>query len=92
MSRMQMLYLKNNAGSKFRIKEKEAHHPMKKIPMLAMMIAPYFLLWVYVSQNFDLLPVSFGLFGAVMFFGAIYAFFCREEDSAGNRSFFGGCC
>ena len=53
---------------------------MKKIPMLAMMIAPYFLLWVYVSQNFDLLPVSFGFFGAVMFFGAIYAFFLPGHD------------
>ena len=63
---------------------------MKRIPMLAMMIAPYFLLWVYVSQNFDLLPVSFGLFGAVMFFGAIYAFFLPGRGFSGEQILFWG--
>ena len=61
---------------------------MKKIPMILMLIAPYFLFAMYVVGNLDLLSLGLLVFGIIMLFGAVYAFFLPRMGFSGKQILF----
>ena len=61
---------------------------MKRVPMVLMLIAPYFLLGMYMAGNTECLPVALLAFGIVMVCGAVYAFFLPRMGFSGRQILF----
>lgn len=61
---------------------------MKKIPMIIMLIAPYFLFGMYMAENLQLLSIGLIAFGIIMVFGAVYAFFLLRMGFTGKQILF----
>lgn len=61
---------------------------MKNVPMIMMLTAPYLLLGLYLSEATAALPAGLVLFAAVMFLGALYAFFLPRCGYSGTRILF----
>lgn len=61
---------------------------MKKAPIIVMLIAPYFLFGMYMSENLQLLSVGLIIFAIAMVCGAIYAFFLPRLGFSGQQILF----
>ena len=61
---------------------------MKKVPMIIMLIAPYLLLGLYISENIEALSVGLIAFVVVMLFGTLYSFFLPRTGYNGNQILF----
>lgn len=61
---------------------------MKRLPMIAMLIAPYLLIALYMTENIKALPAGLIIFAIVMFLGALYAFFLPRTGCSGNQILF----
>ena len=61
---------------------------MKSVPMMVMLIAPWLLFGLYMSENTEAMPAGFITFAAAMLFGAVYAFFLPKTGCNGNRILF----
>lgn len=61
---------------------------MKKIPMIMMLIAPYFLFGMYMAENLQLLSIGLTACGIIMVFGAVYAFFLPRMGFSGKQILF----
>ena len=57
---------------------------MKKLPMIVMMSAPYFLLGLFLTDA-AALPRGGIAFAIVMLLGALYAFYLAKTDCSGHR-------
>ena len=66
----------------------EAGNGMKKIPMIIVSIAPYFLFGMYMTENLQLLSLGMIAFGIIMVFGAVYAFFLPRMGFSGKQILF----
>ena len=61
---------------------------MKKIPMIIMLIAPYFLFGIYMAENLELLSIGLLAFGIIMLWGAVYSFFLPRIGFSGKQILF----
>lgn len=61
---------------------------MKKLPMIIVLIAPYFLFGMYMTENSQLLSIAMIAFGIIMVFGAVYAFFLPRMGFSGKQILF----
>lgn len=61
---------------------------MKKIPIIMMLIAPYFLFGMYMAENLELLSIGLLAFGIIMLFGSVYAFFLPRMGFSGKQILF----
>lgn len=61
---------------------------MKKIPMIIMLIAPYFLFGIYMAENLELLSIGLLAFGIIMLLGAVYSFFLPRIGFSGKQILF----
>ena len=61
---------------------------MKKIPIIMMLIAPYFLFGMYMAENLELLSIGLLAFGIIVLFGAVYAFFLPRMGFGGKQILF----
>lgn len=61
---------------------------MKKMPMIIMLVAPYFLFGLYMTENIQALSVGLIVFAIAMLFGALYAFFLPRVGCGGNQILF----
>lgn len=61
---------------------------MKKIPMIIMLIAPYFLFGIYMAENLELLSIGLLVFGIIMLLGAVYSFFLPRIGFSGKQILF----
>ena len=56
--------------------------------MIVMLIAPYLLFGMYMTENLQLLSIGLIVFGIVMFFGAVYSFFLPRMGFSGKQILF----
>ncbi len=61
---------------------------MKRAPMIMMLVAPYLLLGLYMTEHLKALSVTLIIFGIVMLFGALYAFFLPQKGCGSSEILF----